>query len=299
MSRIPFLSALFLFLIVSVATNAQERGDGEAAAKRQIHDKDIIDGRGRRSIRRANHDSHVNAGKNTKGVFRKFGNDDAKSEPPETPHGRSELGAKLGVNFQELAKSPFSPAYKPGVVGGGYFKRYFRRTGIRMELFASTGSYSSQNPAAYYAQHTANMDTVTKSSFKALYISVPILFEQRMFHKAYLQIGPDITYLLSSSDKNGQFTKIYTKSDIFKKAEFSILFGAEYQLPYNIRVGARYIKGLTDVNNSVYPKAYFAWTINSLQVMASYTFFQSKPRPVSLVPGEAKEKKNKKKENKN
>ncbi len=301
MSRIPFLSALLLVLLVSVAATAQERGDGEAAARRQIHDKDIIDGRGSKGKGRAGSRSgaaNANQGKNTTGVFRKFGNDEGESEPAPFSHGRTELGAKLGVNFQEMAKSPFSPNFAPGVVGGGYFRRYFRRTGLRMELLASTGSYTSQNPAAYYAEHTATMDTVTKSAFRAVYLSVPILFEQRIFRKVYVQVGPQISYLLSSKDKNGEFTKIYGRNDIFKKAEFSMLIGAEYQLPYKLRVGARYIKGLTDVNNSVYPKAYFAWTVNSLQVSVSYNLFQSKPAAPRLIPEKAMKEKKKQKTDK-
>ena len=152
MSRIPYISALLLVLFVSVAATAQERGDGEAAARRQIHDKDVIDGRGSKG-KGIGHGRastvNANTGKNTTGLFRKFHNDEADAEPPLFSRGRTELGLKVGVNFQEMAKSPFSPTFTPGIVGGGYVRRYFRRTGIRGNCWYQPAAILPKTP-----QHT-------------------------------------------------------------------------------------------------------------------------------------------------
>ena len=86
-------------------------------------------------------------------------------------------------------------------------------------------------------------------------------------------LGPQYSHLISSSDKNGEFTKIYGKNNVFYKSEFSMVGGFEIQLPHALRIGARYIKGLTDVNNSIYPKAYEAWTINTVQITFSYRLY--------------------------
>ncbi len=264
---------MFFFLLFSAAATAQERGDGSAeGGKRQrrvVHDRDRNDSKSREELKRERRENR-----------RKFkitwNTPDGKPDTEyyrASPHGETDLGAKLGINFQEMVESPFSPSFNPGIVGGGYFRRFWGGSGVRAELLFNTASYTSQNPASYYAQHTPGTDTVTKSAFKTAYISVPAMFEQRCFHKLYLLFGPQYSLLISSSDKNGEFTKIYNKSNVFFKSEFSLVGGFEVQLPHSLRIGARYIKGLTDVNNNIYPKAYEAWTINAIQVSFSYRIY--------------------------
>ncbi len=274
MGRIPFLAILLCFLLFSAAASAQERGDGSAEGgkreKRVVHDKnkDKYSDKSREERKRERRENR----RKFKLTWNTPEKTDAVSYKP-SPHGETDLGAKLGFNFQEIVKSPFSPSFNPGVVAGGYFRRFWGRSGIRAELLVNTASYTSQNPAAYYVQHTTSTDTVTKSAFKTAYLSIPAMFEQRCSQKVYLLFGPQYSLLVSSSDKNGEFTKIYSKNNVFFKSEFSLVAGFEVQLPHAIRIGARYIKGLTDVNNNVYPKAYEAWTINAIQVAFSYRFY--------------------------
>ena len=273
MGRIPFFAVLLFSLLLAGAAGAQERGDGVADGgkreKRVVHD----------------HDKYQRHDTRNEGIFMrlskhkiKFSWNTPESIPDSeyysrSPRGETDLGVKVGFNFQEMIKSPFSPSFNPGVVAGGYFRRFWGSSGIRGELLINTASYNSENPAAYYAPHTVGTDTTTKSAFKAMYISIPVMFEQKCFHKLYLLLGPQYSYLVSSSDKNGEFTKIYGKSNIFYKSEFSLVGGFEVQLPHALRIGARYVKGLTDVNNSIYPKAYEAWTMNAVQLTFSYRLY--------------------------
>ncbi len=273
MSRIPLFTFLLFSILFSAAAGAQERGDGSAEGgkrqKRVVHDND----------------KYQHSSTKSEGIFRRLGRHKIKltwNTPESTtdseyyrrsPRGETDLGVKVGLNFQEITKSPFSPSLNPGLVAGGYCRRFWGGSGIRGELLINTASYTSQNAASYYVPHIASTDTVTKSAFKAVYLSVPIMFEQRIRHKAYLILGPQYSYLISSTDKNGEFTKIYNKSNVFFKSEFSLVGGFEIQLPHALRIGARYIKGLTDVNNSVYPKAYEAWTINTVQISFSYRLY--------------------------
>ena len=274
MGKIGFLVTLLFLLTLSVATRAQERGDGSADGgkreKRVVRDHETwggYDGE-QRSKRLGGKRLKIRLKWNTP-------ENSKKTDRPvrRWPHGETEIGAKLGLNFQELSQSPFSPSFNPGIVGGGYFRRFFGGSGVRVELLGSTASYTSQNPAAYYATHTAGTDTVTKSAFRGIYISIPAMFEQRAFKKLYLLFGPQYSRLISSSDKNGEFTKIYSKSNVFFKSEFSLVGGFEVQLPHALSIGARYVYGLTDVNNNIYPKSYLAWTINSIQATFSYRFY--------------------------
>ncbi len=255
MKRVHFTSILLLLLLSCAATYAQERGDGSAQNGTKANDKGITTGR---------------SGKRILGAVNEYNNGDVFRSKPFVP-GTSDFGVKAGVNFQELATSPFAPKLTAGIVGGLYFRRYWRVTGVKIEALASSAHYVSKEPAAYYA--SSAKDTVSKSEFKAIYLSVPVLGELRLYHEIYIEIGPQYSHLMASSDKNGAFSHIYGKSDIFFKSEFSGVIGIEAGLPYGLKIDARYCKGLTDVNNSIYPQAYLQWTINTIQATVSYNLY--------------------------
>ena len=94
-----------------------------------------------------------------------------------------------------------------------------------------------------------------------------------VFKDIYFELGPQYSYLLSYSEKNGAFSKIYGADDIFKKSEFSMVIGVEAKFDKKFKFDLRYIKGLTDVNNSVYPSAYLQWNINSIQATIAYKLY--------------------------
>ena len=264
MKRINFTTTLLFLLILCGTAHAQERGDGIAEGQKK-DPVGVISGRSGSGI-----GSQGQSGSNrwfSKNI------DYANSPGYVRPFikGLSDFGIKAGGNFQEMGTSPFTQQFTPGIVGGIYFRRFYRVTAFKIEALASSAHYESSQPAGYYTVHAS--DSVTKSSFKAMYISIPAMFELRLYRDLYIEVGPQYSYLLSSADKNGVFSKIYKQNDIFYKSEFSGLIGLEVNLPRKFKVDVRYIKGITDVNNSVYPKAYLQWQINSLQATLSYRLY--------------------------
>lgn len=266
MKQIYFAATLLLLFIAVSTANAQERGDGKAESVDKNPDG-IISGR-----TGTDRPGGFEKGKSSNAWFNKnMAQAGDKSDNRPFVHGVSDFGIKLGGNFQEIGTSPFTSQFNPGIVGGLYFRRFYRVTAIEIEALASSAHYISSQPAGYFTTHAS--DSVTKSEFRTIYLSVPMMFQLQVIKRLFVEVGPQYSYLISSADKNGAFTKIYKKDDVFYKSEFSGVVGLEYLYNRKFKIDVRYVKGITDVNNNLYPKAYLEWTINSLQATVSYRLY--------------------------
>ena len=268
MKRIYFVTTLLLVLFLSKSGYAQERGDGLAAPKPD--DKGIITGR----TGRDNGNGVIIHGTNPwfdKNMMLQYWSRRKSAGMYPNTLGLSEFGVKLGGNFQAVVHGPFTRSFKPGLVGGIYYRRYWRFTAVKVELLGSSAHYVSTQSAGVYAKHP--IDSTSKSFFRGKYLSIPVMGQLRVLDDVYIEFGPQYSYLLSYTEKNGAFSKIYGSDNIFKKAEFSLLIGAEARINKKMEFDIRYIKGLTDVNNSVYPSAYLQWNINSIQASLAYKLY--------------------------
>jgi hypothetical protein len=118
-----------------------------------------------------------------------------------------QVGLKLGVNFQSLSGAPVNST--PGAVAGAYARKDIGRFGVRAELLGSFTQYTTKYPASFYSNYTSGMDTVTKGKFMAIYLSVPLLVEYKLNNKLNVMAGPQFSYLVSLSDNNNAYSKIY------------------------------------------------------------------------------------------
>ena len=193
--------------------------------------------------------------------------------PVNAAPGISEYGVKAGLNCQQMAHSSFTNTFFPGALAGVYFRRHWRFTAIKIELLGTTGHYTSAQAVGSVATPAEN--NTSKSTFNTTYLSLPALAQLRIHRDPdlWLEVGPQYTYLLTYSDKSDIFSKEYGQDNIFKRSEFSGVIGAEYKINTRFKVDLRYAKGLTDVNNSVYPQAYLQWNINSIQATLSYKLY--------------------------
>jgi len=268
MKRINFVTTLLLVLFLCTVSRAQERGDGLATPKN--NDKGIITGR----TGPDNGNGQIIHGTNSwfdKNMMLQYWTKHKDGTPFPFTLGLSEFGVNLGGNFQEMAHSPFTKSFKPGLVGGLYYRRYWRLTAVKVELLGSTAHYVSTQAAGVYATHPT--DSTSKSFFKTRYFSLPVLAQLMVVKDVYLELGPQYSYMLSYSEKNGVFSKIYGPDNIFKNSEFSMIIGAEAKINRKFKFDLRYIKGMTDVNNSVYPSAYLQWNINAIQATVYYRLY--------------------------
>lgn len=177
-------------------------------------------------------------------------------------------GVKVGGSFQQLSGAPVKPA--PGLVAGIYVSKSLGRLGVRAELLGTTARYTTKYLASFYTPYYAGLDTTNKGDFQALYINVPLLVDYKLTEKLQILGGIQLGYVASLKDKNNAFTNIYGDNSFIKTTDFSIVAGAELGLTKRIKLGARVLKGVSDVNNSKYYLKAKSWTTTGLQVSVSY-----------------------------
>ncbi len=178
-------------------------------------------------------------------------------------------GLKLGANFQTISGAPVKASL--GAVGGAYVRKdVYGHFGIRMEALGCLAKYTTKHPAAAYTLHIPGMDTVTKAVFQAIYINVPLLVEYRLSNQLMVMAGPQYGYIVSLTDNNNAYTKIYGNSDFITTTDFSMVAGLEYAVNKHVNAEFRLIKGVTDVNNSTYYLVYKKWSTSGIQISVSY-----------------------------
>ncbi len=149
-----------------------------------------------------------------------------------------DLGVKLGANFQQLSGNP-SVQYKGGVVGGLFVGLHKNRMGVQVEGLVKTVDYSvkvlqpTMPPMATYA--SASVSTIT--------LEVPVLFEYRIFWRIWAQAGPEFSSILSAKNGTEDFKNHFDSHD------FGAVIGLEAHLHVRLNIGARYIYGVTNINN--------------------------------------------------
>lgn len=167
-----------------------------------------------------------------------------------------DLGIKVGANFQDLSKnSTFKSSYKGGVVGGAFLGVTKNKIGVEAEVLVKTVTYST----------TATL-TNQSVDIKGIYLDVPVLFEYRLVPRLWVQIGPQFSDMLSAKNGSTDVKKEFNTSD------FAGVLGLEAKLPAHIIVGARYLLGMTNINNESVSGTKDAWNNRSVQLYVGFRF---------------------------
>ena len=149
------------------------------------------------------------------------------------------FGLKVGVNLQQInSDTTWQKGYRPGFTGGA-FMQMGKKFGFRIEVLASSVNYTFR--------HITD-STGQKGDFTALNINIPAMLQYNLFSMVLLQAGAQYSTLISIKNNAGYSGDAKL---LFKSSELSLVGGAEAQLPYNFTVGARYIYGLSNVNNNI------------------------------------------------
>ena len=137
------------------------------------------------------------------------------------------LGLKIGADFESLSGSQWQNTYKGGVTGGAFLRVYKGKVGLDVEALI--------NSAQYNFNSILNTET-----YKAVYLNVPVLFEYKLFHRLWLQVGPQYSPVISFKDNAGNDVK-----KDFQSGYMSGIVGLQVILPMHFVVGARYVLGLS------------------------------------------------------
>jgi hypothetical protein len=181
-------------------------------------------------------------------------------------------GVKVGGHFMRLSSAPVKSAPSPMV--GLFAYNNMGRIGVRLEVLGTMVTHTTKYAASYYTMPAPGRDSITEAKLQALYVSVPLLVEYQLTERIQLIAGPQFTYTVSVKDMNDAYTKAYGtvngKTQFLKKQDYAIVAGAEYQIGANIKVGARIVAGLTDINASTYYLVPRSWSTLAGQLSISY-----------------------------
>lgn len=135
-----------------------------------------------------------------------------------------DLGIKIGANFSNFNDAKGADlSNKTGLVAGAFAAFGFNNWAIQPEVL--------------YSQQGAKTDL---GDFDLDYINVPIMFKYYIIgHVLNLQVGPQFGFLTHDSFKDQVDNKSF---------DFSGSAGAGVNLPFGLRLDARYNFGLTDVS---------------------------------------------------
>lgn len=181
----------------------------------------------------------------------------------------SSFGIRLGLNFQSIQSATLNSGYNPGVLGGIYIRKYWDKVGFRLDAGVSTAHYTTQKPLVHGLSVDPKTDTLRKADFVPAYINVPLVVEYKVHSKLLLVAGIQYNYLFSATDNTGVYNKFVKDNDIFVRSAFAAVVGGELKIGPKIRLGIRYIHGITDVNNGKFSFDNKAWTASSFQLAIS------------------------------
>ncbi|MEM8893048.1 MAG: porin family protein [Bacteroidota bacterium] len=149
------------------------------------------------------------------------------------------IGLKGGLNFanQSIGDLPEDASSRTGFHGGLYAHISLGKLGIQPEILYST--VGSEFDISGVADDIEN---------RAAYFTVPLLLRLNI---AFLNIhaGPQFGFLVNAeTDTNGIIEDV---QDQYKSGDFSIAAGVGANLPFNLNVTARYVAGLSDINDNL------------------------------------------------
>jgi len=165
----------------------------------------------------------------------------------------AQFGIKGGVNQAVLT----------GRVGeDATYKTYFH-AGVFYELKV-LGPISIQPEVLYSLQGSQLKGATTSTNYTTQlnYVSVPLLLKATI-GPVYVEAGPQFSYLVAANEqgniqvRNAGGQPLFvnadqTSTDNYKRNDFALVAGVGLKLGSIVRVGGRFIAGLTDINNVQY-----------------------------------------------
>jgi len=170
------------------------------------------------------------------------------------------LGVKAGANIIKVDGQSFSQGFQFGYNLGAFAEINFPGAwGIQPEVLFNQTNYRTGTEFSSIYPHG-----VSDVKGKLNYLSIPILLSFKPIPLLSLQAGPQFGIMINQDQSlvnNGQ--------DAFKKGDFSMVGGAQLNLA-QVKVGARYIIGLTDLNDLGTSNK---WKGQGFQVYAGFRIF--------------------------
>lgn len=150
-----------------------------------------------------------------------------------------QLGIKAGANITKIDGKSFRDEFSWGYHAGGF-------------AVIKLSDHVQIQPEVLFNQFTTKTDTSLGSIFqgsnlkdvKLNYLTIPLLLNLSPTKALSFQVGPQYGILLDKSK-----TLVQNGKEAFKAGDFSLLGGVQLNIA-NFKLGARYIVGLSDINDA-------------------------------------------------
>lgn len=184
-----------------------------------------------------------------------------------------DLGVKLGANFAKLNSDSWDKGYKAGFLGGIYSGIHTKKIGLQVEALFNQARYTTTGTEFYNAYKGIPgffknaADSAVNGTINVNYVSIPILLHVKFIGNSWLQLGPQFSSVLSVKDKDDL---LKDAKGMFKSGDISGVIGIWLNLPLNLNVGARYIIGFSDLDNTTVSQS---WKSRTIQIHIGYNIF--------------------------
>ena len=184
-----------------------------------------------------------------------------------TRHGAAlaiKYGVKAGVNLSNMSNDmTFDPAFSMGTgfqIGALVNFHWGQRTASSLP---GTGLLGLQ-PELLFSNHVIKSDG---GDVKLNYIKVPVMLKVYPLARLSVEVGPEFSYLISSSPESLIVDEATVKIGDCKGFNFGAGVGAAYEFNFGLIIGARYSMGFTDLGKNL------KWKNNSnIQITAGWLF---------------------------
>lgn len=182
-----------------------------------------------------------------------------------------ELGIKAGAGFNQTSGPSLEGDFKGNFLGGVYGGVRLAKLKIQVEaLFSQTTMVTGSSfNSAFHQYINESAQGVKEGTFKLNELSIPLTVGIRVAPKVlWAELGVQYTGVVSVKDVNS-FLK--ASEDVFKNGYMSALVGVRADLPFKLNVGARYVYGLSNRNNSQVDEK---WGTSQIQIHVGYSFLR-------------------------
>lgn len=172
-------------------------------------------------------------------------------------------GVKAGLNMTSMSNDmAFDPGFGMGVgfrVGGFLNMRWGYRTENSPK---GTGLWGFQ-PELMYSNQAVKTDA---GDIKMNYIAVPLLLKVYPTTALSIEVGPEFSYLISTSPSTLAVDRAEVKVGDCKGMNIGATAGLAYDFEMGLTVGARYTYGFTDMAKNL------KWKNSNIQVTVGWMF---------------------------
>lgn len=172
-------------------------------------------------------------------------------------------GVKAGLNMTSMSNDmAFDPGFGMGIgfrVGGFLNMRWGYRTENSSK---GTGLWGFQ-PELMYSNQAVKTDA---GDVKMNYIAVPLLLKVYPTTALSIEVGPELSYLISTSPSTMAVDGAEIKVGDCKGMNVGLAAGLAYDFEMGLTVGARYTYGFTDMAKNL------KWKNSNIQVTVGWMF---------------------------